>query len=194
MKKAKVGVVLLSVVLLAGCGHFHSWQDASCTSPRTCVKCGETEGEALGHTTDFGVCERCGESVGADEFDDAVSSTIGAEVFYHLALEKIENVGTIDPNDAVRFINNECNPQLRRFKEKIQDAAEACGDNPNLADYKQALLDTADAVPSDVASSSDANSWIDEMEDLVYQCYSYREEEIKIYDELGIETRDYGDY
>lgn len=28
----------------------HDWADASCTAPKTCKKCGSTEGEALGHT------------------------------------------------------------------------------------------------------------------------------------------------
>lgn len=28
----------------------HSWNEASCTTPKTCATCGETEGEALGHT------------------------------------------------------------------------------------------------------------------------------------------------
>ena len=28
----------------------HVWQDATCVSPKTCSLCGETEGEALGHT------------------------------------------------------------------------------------------------------------------------------------------------
>ncbi len=28
----------------------HTWEDATCTSPKTCSACGETEGEALGHT------------------------------------------------------------------------------------------------------------------------------------------------
>ena len=27
----------------------HSWKDATCTAPKTCTACGETEGEALGH-------------------------------------------------------------------------------------------------------------------------------------------------
>ena len=56
--------------------HVHSWQEATCTEPKTCPKCGETEGEALGHCWDQGtviqeatcretglklyLCERCG--------------------------------------------------------------------------------------------------------------------------------------
>ena len=33
--------------------HSHSWQNATCTSPKTCTTCGATEGSALGH--DFSV-------------------------------------------------------------------------------------------------------------------------------------------
>lgn len=39
----------------------HQWQEATCTSPKTCALCGETEGGPLGHTTESGTCERCGE-------------------------------------------------------------------------------------------------------------------------------------
>lgn len=47
----------------------HEWQDATCTEPKTCTLCGETEGEPLGH--DFsqptffkeGNCSRCGETI-----------------------------------------------------------------------------------------------------------------------------------
>ena len=42
----------------------HNWISASCTSPKTCSLCGETEGKALGHTTTTGVCERCNERQG----------------------------------------------------------------------------------------------------------------------------------
>ena len=41
----------------------HSWVDATCTTPKTCSKCGATEGEALGHTTTSGKCERCGQMI-----------------------------------------------------------------------------------------------------------------------------------
>ena len=30
--------------------HVHDWTDATCTSPKTCKTCGETEGDALGHS------------------------------------------------------------------------------------------------------------------------------------------------
>ena len=40
----------------------HSWMDANCEEPQTCSRCGETEGEALGHDFADGTCARCGEA------------------------------------------------------------------------------------------------------------------------------------
>ena len=39
--------------------HKHTWEKATCEQPSICNGCGETEGEALGHTTDLGICSRC---------------------------------------------------------------------------------------------------------------------------------------
>lgn len=51
MKKLLVLILALSCLLvLSGCCFHSEWYAANCTTPKTCVKCGETEGEALGHT------------------------------------------------------------------------------------------------------------------------------------------------
>ena len=46
-------VAMLFVVVLAATScslfHQHTWQDATCTTPKTCTECGVTVGEALGH-------------------------------------------------------------------------------------------------------------------------------------------------
>ena len=48
----------------------HDWTDATCTAPKTCSVCGETEGEALGHDwtdatcTTPKTCSVCGETEG----------------------------------------------------------------------------------------------------------------------------------
>ncbi len=39
--------------ILPGDKHEHTWQDATCTSPKTCTTCNETEGEALGHAEEI---------------------------------------------------------------------------------------------------------------------------------------------
>lgn len=51
MKKLLVLILTLCCLLvLSGCCFHSEWYAADCTTPKTCVKCGETEGEALGHT------------------------------------------------------------------------------------------------------------------------------------------------
>ena len=62
---------LFICLLLAGCQHQHIWNEATCTEPKTCSKCGETEGEPLGHLwadatcTDPRTCSRCGVTEGS---------------------------------------------------------------------------------------------------------------------------------
>ena len=63
MKKAIL--LLLSLVLvfsLCACCIQHEWKDATCTEPKTCAKCGKTEGEPLGHNWEDATCmkpKRC---------------------------------------------------------------------------------------------------------------------------------------
>ena len=38
--------------------HIHTWREATCTEPKTCTECGETEGAALGHQWDEGAVIR----------------------------------------------------------------------------------------------------------------------------------------
>ena len=66
MKKHKV--IILAIILTCVCisiigllvlrmfTHKHSWENASCTTPKICSKCGETEGEANGHSWKNATC------------------------------------------------------------------------------------------------------------------------------------------
>lgn len=58
MKKKLFVAVLALVCLLAftGCCFHSEWYAAACETPKTCVECGETEGEALGHTWNDATC------------------------------------------------------------------------------------------------------------------------------------------
>ena len=58
MKKLSV-LILALVCLLAftGCCFHSEWATATCETPKTCVECGETEGEALGHTWTDATCD-----------------------------------------------------------------------------------------------------------------------------------------
>ena len=45
------------VMTLSACSCSHVWQEADCQTPKTCTKCGETEGEATGHSWKEADCE-----------------------------------------------------------------------------------------------------------------------------------------
>ena len=57
----------------------HSWNEATCITPKTCSVCGETEGEALGHNMVDGTCTRCGytEAVGGPQIVSQPSDYVG---------------------------------------------------------------------------------------------------------------------
>lgn len=71
MKKfATLLLALVCMLVLTGCFCEHEWAEAGCVAPKTCTKCGETEGEPLGHVwlaatcTDPKTCESCGTTEG----------------------------------------------------------------------------------------------------------------------------------
>jgi len=72
MKKSIALFLLLAmcVSLLTACGCKHEWEEATCSNPKTCKLCGETEGDSLGHsyleaTCDAPkTCRRCGKTRG----------------------------------------------------------------------------------------------------------------------------------
>ena len=55
MRKHRIARVLamlmVCTVVLSGCGCKHVWAEATCEVPKTCIECGETEGEAPGHVS-----------------------------------------------------------------------------------------------------------------------------------------------
>lgn len=66
----KMFCIFMTAIILVGitaCSHEHEYSEATCTEPKTCTICGETEGEALGHTVDIGICSRCGEAVAKED-------------------------------------------------------------------------------------------------------------------------------
>ena len=52
MKTKAIAIIIFLVVLtsvMTSCGCEHEWIDATCTAPKTCKLCNETEGEAIDH-------------------------------------------------------------------------------------------------------------------------------------------------
>ena len=60
-------LLLISTLLLSACNgesepteeHIHDWSEASCSAPKTCLECEETEGDPLPHNLTCGYCSDC---------------------------------------------------------------------------------------------------------------------------------------
>ena len=70
-KMCSIGAVFILMLVLTGCGHKHTWAEATCTEPKKCSECGEIEGNPLGHDwsveatcTEPKKCGRCGATDG----------------------------------------------------------------------------------------------------------------------------------
>jgi len=102
--------------------HEHTWVEATCTEPKTCSVCGETEGEPIGHSAteaDYwnpSVCEVCGEELGPVLTPDFVT--------YKLDDERMMQLGeTYDYNTVTR-------------------------DDPDMPTVAKATVDSYEIIPS----------------------------------------------
>ena len=81
-------IILAMALLFTGCCKHEVWTEADCTTPKTCVECGEIEGTALGHiwqprTTEAPeTCSRCGETRGERIITDPRFTTASTIDFY----------------------------------------------------------------------------------------------------------------
>ena len=71
MKKLLLAFIsILLLLVLSGCCLSHEWAEASCSVPKTCTKCGKSEGDVLPHTwtnatcTNPKTCSECGVTEG----------------------------------------------------------------------------------------------------------------------------------
>ena len=96
-KKQVCYMLSLAIIFLilnaVGCGCKHNWEDATCTTPKKCTVCDETEGTELGHRwqeatcTESKLCTVCQMSEG--------------EPLGHSEGEKCSRCGYVDTNLAI---------------------------------------------------------------------------------------------
>ena len=116
----------------------HDWADATCTAPKTCERCGTTEGEALGHdyaTTwssnadkHWHECSRCGDKAdevahtpdreAATETDPVKCSVCGYEIAPALGMQ--DYILEMPVSIAVKLTGDE-KPAKETFKFEIYD-------------------------------------------------------------------------
>ncbi len=99
-------IALIMVLSLTGCCLKHEWKEATCTTPKTCIKCGKTEGEPTGHlNTEWMeervnilkatremvlVCEDCGKEI--DDKTEDIDSFIDGDEFLFTGKEFVERM------------------------------------------------------------------------------------------------------
>ena len=77
-----MALAIFTLVSLTACGHTHKWEDATCSAPKTCVGCGETEGEKLTHIPgEEGKCTLCGWAMNITVPLDGLKHIIAPTVF-----------------------------------------------------------------------------------------------------------------
>ena len=155
MKRLIVILLVLALAFsLAGCGHKHEWKEATCTEPKTCATCGETEGEPLGHTwveatcTEPKTCSVCGETEGeplghtwvdATETEPKTCSVCGLTEGEPLgpdeeALRAAEEAARAAEEEAARLAEEEA------AKAAEEEAARAAEEEAAKAAEEEALL------------------------------------------------------
>lgn len=113
MKKAIAVLILVVLVFsLTGCCLKHEWKDATCTEPKTCAKCGKTEGEPTGHDWKEATCAEpktcltCGETEG--------------EPTGHLHTEwKEENLDILNARRELSLVCDDCGKKIDSKTENV---------------------------------------------------------------------------
>lgn len=116
-KKGFVFILVFAMVfLLCGCCLSHEWVEASCAAPKTCSKCGKTEGEPLEHQwkeatcTAPRTCTDCGE-------------TYGVKLSHKFSKEEMQNPNYVEATATFVKTCTTCGEQEERTDtlEKLND-------------------------------------------------------------------------
>lgn len=120
MKKI-LSILIVSIIILtlSACSCEHDWEEADCINKKTCVKCGETEGEALGHNWQDADCVK-----------SKNCSVCGAEEGEELG-HKWKEADCVNPKKCTRCNLIEGNSLGHNFKPATYEEpriCERCGD------------------------------------------------------------------
>jgi len=193
-KKYKLLFIVFSIFLLTGCNllHSHKFKDATCTEPKTCIKCGETEGKALGHKytketcTDAKICKVCGHTEGESlGHTTDIGKCTRCNQYVNLSLVtkdialEFNNV-TTSINESTKYINqanyNSLSDSYIKFtmaynalvptKESINKIIKLCGEINGLNTLKTKAELTLQKFPNQVNGKSldDLLKFLDEDE------------------------------
>ena len=165
MKKSLLTLLLASAfaallaLSLSGCGHQHTWQDATCDTPKTCSECGETEGDALGHEVSIGKCSRCGTYVAQDDWEQALSKLNSARTDFSNTLTYINDmlkISGLTQADRARYVDQYAQSMNQYEPGYLRQALSICEKHPELTGAASAITEAISLVPAGIDSYDQA--------------------------------------
>ena len=190
MRKLKkvVWANFIAVLCLVGCGHEHAYVEATCTEPRKCTVCGETEGEALGHvyeeatcekartcsrcgaeegnklghSVEIGTCARCGTFVNQELYNEIKSELKSADAEISLCLTMFSTDMTSRDEIYKSFVAGQ--EYVNSAAEDLRDAREKCVSRNGLEEVKDVIESALEKKPKEVSSADkeSLNVYLDE--------------------------------
>lgn len=159
----KIFYIFMTAIILVGvtaCSHEHEYSEATCTEPKTCTICGETEGEALGHTVDIGICSRCGEAVAKEDLlaiADLMSTALDNDDEINTYLEKGNNAYSFE--DTVTYYKE----AAAIYDNQIITLAKIANIVSKYSEFDPMKKDLADALAVEIITpmSSSREDWLD---------------------------------
>lgn len=167
----------------------HQWTEATCTTGKTCTVCGKTDGEPLGHSTRLGKCSRCGETI------KELEGTLNAISNLYLKGSDYATTGCeytfSQDNDSIWDYYYDCVFAVSYFdlaKDKFIEAANKCGDYPELSQAKDYLKRMAKALPVEYPNStfSSIKSFIEDAGSYVQIAYDFSSHLLDLYKSIDV--------
>lgn len=177
-----LAIIPIMLVLATACGHEHTFADATCTEPKTCTECGETEGEALGHTVGIGYCSRCKGMAGRDDVELLITYRVSLGNYMDTFGEYINYANnTYSSKDRSDYL-----VKAAEYLQKHQDTlrsiayiADKYDEFSRLSRYIDSVLSLDIEIPSS-SSKSELYDFLDVAEDYIDK-YQYVENEWNVW-------------
>ena len=178
-------ILLLLTLLLSGCACEHEWQASTCLAPRTCTRCGVTEGKLRAH--DYGstacndpkpctvcgtmegmelthqwrqdckICIHCGQD--SRPADDRFMDKLTEGINKRWSLHRYED-STLTKEDWTNCIRTEYDLLIPFLEEKFQDKA--------LGEAAQTYVRCV-AASMEAVESFDPVTWVDVYDSKIFQ-------------------------
>lgn len=165
MKKLITLILVLTLALVfTSCGESHTWSEATCTDPMICSDCNETKGQALGHTTDFGICERCEGEIDENDMISRMSTSTGVinDYLQDAASYYMEFTGI---SDGIASVDDACY-YLGLAKTEIENFIAICHENEKTTFVAAPFEEVLDKIPTeaDVSTDDEFYEFLDNMQ------------------------------